>query len=214
MGSLSNLLTKAGVSRSAVNRIVSTGVGGKKLGLADIYISEVSAAVMGTQYYYPDAKLMLHMGAEKIIVIRSREAADILKFNMNDKCASGSGMFLENMAEVLEIPVEDLGVISKTSSETVSISTQCAVFAESEVVGLIHKGIPKATIARGLHDSIALTVKGILNRIGGATDDLYFSGGVARNEGMSESLKHQLGVDVIIPPDPQYMCALGAALSR
>jgi predicted CoA-substrate-specific enzyme activase len=130
---------------------------------------------------------------------------------MNDKCAAGTGRFLEVMAHALEVKVEDLGRLSLIAPRTIKISSMCTVFAESEVVSLIADNQPKEVIIRGLHDSIADRILGMVNRVG-VEEEVTLTGGVAKNEGVARAIEERLGVKLFIPPEPQIVGALGAAL--
>ncbi len=130
---------------------------------------------------------------------------------MNDKCAAGTGRFLEVMAHALEVKVEELGRLSLGAPRTIKISSMCTVFAESEVVSLIADNQPKEVIIRGLHDSIADRVLGMVNRVG-IEEEVTLTGGVAKNEGVVRALEERLGIRMFIPPEPQIIGALGAAL--
>ncbi len=130
---------------------------------------------------------------------------------MNDKCAAGTGRFLEVMAHALEVRVEELGKLSLVAPRTIKISSMCTVFAESEVVSLIADNQPKEVIIRGLHDSIADRILGMVNRVG-IEEEVTLTGGVAKNEGVVRALEDRLGVKMFVPPEPQIIGALGAAL--
>jgi predicted CoA-substrate-specific enzyme activase len=130
---------------------------------------------------------------------------------MNDKCAAGTGRFLEVMAHALEVKVEDLGKLSLVAPRTIKISSMCTVFAESEVVSLIADNQPKEVIIRGLHDSIADRILGMVNRVG-VEEEVTLTGGVAKNEGVVRALEDRLGIKMFVPPEPQIIGALGAAL--
>ncbi len=133
------------------------------------------------------------------------------KYAMNDKCAAGSGMFLETMATVLEVGIGEMGKWSEQSSAPVAISNQCAVFAESEVVGYIHRRVPKADIIRGLHDSLAHGSMGVLARVRPGAE-IVFCGGVAKNKGMVQALSDASEKRILVPEQPEFTEALGAAL--
>jgi predicted CoA-substrate-specific enzyme activase len=130
---------------------------------------------------------------------------------MNDKCAAGTGRFLELIAKALEIEVTDLGNIALTSKGSISISSTCAVFAESEVVSLIAEGHAKELILNGVLDSIASRVTGMVHRVG-LSPPVMLTGGVAKNAGIVRALEKSLGVDITVPDEPQIMGAFGAAL--
>jgi predicted CoA-substrate-specific enzyme activase len=130
---------------------------------------------------------------------------------MNDKCAAGTGRFLEVMARALEVRLEDLGRLSVRASGTIQISSTCTVFAESEVVSLIADNQPRDVIIHGLHDSIADRIMGMVQRVG-IEEEVTLTGGVAKNQGVVQALAERLKVKLFIPPEPQIVGALGAAL--
>lgn len=134
----------------------------------------------------------------------------VLDFAINEKCAAGTGTFVDTMARALEIPVEEMAKLSLQSTRSIPMNAQCAVFGESEVVSLIHQKIPKHDIARAVHDAIAGRI-GSVARIVGLEDDIVMIGGVAKNVGFVESLKRDLGAGVKVPDAPEYIGALGAA---
>jgi predicted CoA-substrate-specific enzyme activase len=130
---------------------------------------------------------------------------------MNDKCAAGTGRFLEVMAKTLDVELEELGEMDAQSTKNVTISSTCTVFAESEVISLIASGETKANIIHGLHDAIASRVNGMVRRIG-VVPDVAFTGGVAKNQGMVRALQKEVGSKILIPENPQITGALGSAL--
>ena len=130
---------------------------------------------------------------------------------MNDKCASGAGIFLETVAEMMQIPISEMGPFSLNSSKEIVLTTTCAVFAESEIVAEVHRGSAKEDIIAGVHDSIAVKIATVTNRVGIAAD-LIFTGGVALNTGMVRALEKQLELDIQVPKDPKIVGALGAAI--
>jgi benzoyl-CoA reductase subunit D len=134
----------------------------------------------------------------------------VLDFAINERCAAGTGTFVDTMARALEVPVEEMAKLSIQSTRSIPMNAQCAVFGESEVVSLIHQKTPKHDIARAVHDAIAGRI-GSVARIVGLEDDIVMVGGVAKNTGFVESLKLALSAEVKVPKDPEYIGALGAA---
>ena len=135
----------------------------------------------------------------------------VKKFEMNDRCAAGTGKFLEIMAKTLGFDIEDFGPEALLAERDLTISSMCTVFAESEVTSLIAKGQDRREIARGLHSSVIRRAAGMINRVS-SDGDIVFTGGVARNPCMCKLLKEKLGCNVLVPENPQYVGALGAAL--
>jgi predicted CoA-substrate-specific enzyme activase len=154
---------------------------------------------------------VIDIGGQDSKVIRLDEQGRNVDFQMNDKCAAGTGRFLEVMAHALEVKVEDLGRLSLGAPRAVKISSMCTVFAESEVVSLIADNQPKEVIIRGLHQAIADRILGMVSRVG-IKEEVTLTGGVAKNEGVVRALEERLGVKLFIPPEPQIIGALGAAL--
>lgn len=208
---LAAALAEAGVSRSELGYIVATGVGRNGVPFADRALTEVSADAKGAVHLFPSARTVIDLGAEDARGLRCDEAGKVLDFVMNDKCASGAGVFIEAMAKALEYSLEEMGEMSLRSENEVDINCTCAVFAESEVVSLIHRQVPRQDIARGIHDSIALRSASMLRRIG-IHDDLVLIGGSALNKGIVAAIIRRTGKQVLVPQDPVTVGALGAAL--
>lgn len=202
---------EAGVKREDVKFIMATGVGRKGAGMADDAITEVSSAATGAYYLRPTSRTVIDVGAEGGRGIRVDSGGKVADFAINEKCAAGAGAFTEAMARALEVPLEELGPLSMKSEKTVPMNAQCAVFAESEVVSLIHAKTSKADIARAVHEAIAGRIISMVRRVGFEKDVLVV-GGVARNIGFIESMKRGLEMDVSVPEDPEFVAALGAAL--
>ena len=204
-------MSLAGVDIKDVAKFVSTGVGKSELPYDGEQATEVLCAVKGALFYYPSARTVIDMGAESVRVSRCGANGRVLNFGTNDKCASGTGTFLDTISKALEIKVEDLGPLSLQAKEEIIITATCAVFAESEVVGLIARGKDKASILGGIIKSIASRVYGLTNRVG-INKDVIFIGGGAKNIGISKSLGDLIKQELLIPPDPQIVGAVGAAL--
>jgi benzoyl-CoA reductase subunit D len=208
---LDEALREAGVSRDEVEYIVTTGIGKEEVGFSDDTASDLSCHTRGAQYELPNARTVIDMGAENCRVSLCDEKGKLIDFAMNDKCASGTGVFLETIAKMMEVPLEELGPLSLQSDGEVSITTMCAVFAESEVVTEVHRGTPSKDIIKGCHDSIALRTTALLKRTG-MEPDIVMTGGAAWNVGLVESIKRQINMDISVPPNPQISGALGAAI--
>lgn len=175
-------------------------------------ITEIKAFALGARYISPDCRAILDIGGQDVKVITVDEKGRVADFEMNDRCAAGTGKFLEVMANVLGYSLAEFGEAALTATTPVKINSTCTVFAESEVVSLIAKGEPRNNIALGLHEAVADRVIAMLNRVK-VEGGLFFAGGVARNAAMREVLARRLGVDVKVPDNPQIVGALGAALS-
>ncbi len=209
--SLSLALEEAGLRPEELAGIVSTGYGRASFPGAAKTITEITCHARGAFFVNPRTRTVIDIGGQDSKVIRLDSRGRNVDFQMNDKCAAGTGRFLEVMAHALEIGVEDLGRLSLSAPRTIKISSMCTVFAESEVVSLIAADQPKEVIIRGLHDSIADRILGLVNRVG-IEEEVTLTGGVAKNQGVARALEERLGIKLFIPPEPQITGALGAAL--
>ncbi len=204
-------LAEAGLEMEAVERTVSTGAGAKAVNFADEDISDVKAASRGANHILPAARTVIDVGAEDGRGIRCDERGGIIDFAVNEKCAAGAGAFTEAMSRALEVPLEEMGALSLESKNAVPMNAQCAVFAESEVVSLIHAKTPKPDIVRAVHDAIASRVGSMVRRVG-IEKDVVLIGGVAHNIGFVDAIKRGLQVEILVPDEPDFVSALGAAL--
>ena len=206
-----DLLQKNNLKRNEVY-VMSTGYGRNSIDIADDRITEITAHAKGVQFFYPDAHSVIDIGGQdsKAIVI-SKKTGNVVDFQMNDKCAAGTGRFLEVMAHALDVSIGEFGGLALQSKKQASISSTCTVFAESEVISLFARGISKIEIAGGIHKSIARRVAGMAKRIGVAPL-LVFCGGVAKNVAVKKFLEEELGFEIMRPEYPQLTGAIGAAL--
>jgi len=204
-------LGRANLSIKDVSYIVSTGVGREEVQLANVSITIPLAIAVGATHLFPTARTVVDMGAENCVVVTCEEKGQVMNFVMNDKCAAGTGLFLESMAEALGVRLEEMGRLSLGSKSKVNISSFCTVFAESEVVGYIHMGVNKVDIIKGLHDAVTLRVSEMLRKVR-FRKDVVMGGGVARNVGVVNSLRSMIASDILVPEDPEVIGALGAAI--
>jgi predicted CoA-substrate-specific enzyme activase len=174
-------------------------------------ITEIQAYALGAHFLYPEAKTVLDIGGQDTKVISLSETGKVLKFEMNDRCAAGTGKFLEFMATALQIPMESFGEFALRSNRRIQISSMCTVFAESEATSLMARGERPENIAMGLHMAIVQRTAAMLKRVG-LSAPLVFAGGVAHNPCVVRLLEELLGQPVIVPDDPDMVGALGAAL--
>ena len=196
-----------------IEYIVGTGYGRVKIPFANSELSELSCHGKGAHSFIPSIRTIIDVGGQDCKVIKVDKNGKILDFAMNDKCAAGTGRFLEVMAKTLELKLEDLGPISLQSKNQAKISAQCSVFAETEVVSLMADGVEVADIVAGIHDAIASRIMSLVYRVG-LEQDLTITGGVAKNIGVVAYLEKKLGSETKkLPVDPQLMGALGAALT-
>ena len=197
-------------------RIVATGYGRKLLvenlrGHRVTAITEIQAYALGAHYLVPAARTVLDIGGQDTKAIALSEAGKVVKFEMNDRCAAGTGKFLEFMATALQVPLEEFGAFALQADRRIQINSMCTVFAESEATSLMARGEKAANIALGLHLAIVQRTLGMLRRVGVA-EPVLFAGGVAHNPCVKALLEEHLGLPVIVPDQPDMVGALGAAL--
>jgi len=174
-------------------------------------VSEIRAYAVGAKHLYPDCHTVIDVGGQDSKVILLSEDGEVQKFEMNDRCAAGTGKFLEVMANTLEVGIGDIAELALSASKAAQINSLCTVFAESEVVSLISRGEESNAIALALHEAIATRIAGMVRRIG-PKERIVFAGGAALNRCLHQLLSKKLGTEVMVPPDPQIVGALGAAL--
>ncbi|MRR15372.1 MAG: 2-hydroxyglutaryl-CoA dehydratase [Deltaproteobacteria bacterium] len=205
------LLAEAGLDRSAVSKIVATGYGRNSVKFADKTFTEIMAHASGAHFLNPAIRTIIDIGGQDSKAISLDEKGKVKNFVMNDKCAAGTGRFLEVMARALEVNLDEFGALSLTSAQPAKISSLCTVFAESEVISLIARGEKRQDIIAGIHESIAARVSSMVARIGVA-EPVMITGGVARNSGVVEALANKLGVGIAVSPYAQVNGAVGAAV--
>ncbi|MCH3916149.1 MAG: acyl-CoA dehydratase activase [Spirochaetia bacterium] len=205
------VLGKAGIGTKDVCRIVSTGYGRNGIVGSDQDITEISCHAKGVHFLFPDVRTILDIGGQDSKAIRINEAGSVVDFVMNDKCAAGTGRFLEMISSTLDIGLEEMGPLSLTSKKDVEISSMCSVFAESEVISLVAENKELADIIHGVHKTIAKKGLALMKRVG-LESEYCMSGGVARNVGVVEVLSQLLDAPVKVYGQPDIVGALGAAL--
>ncbi|MGE5508023.1 MAG: acyl-CoA dehydratase activase [Chitinophagales bacterium] len=202
-------LRAAGVQASAVARVVGTGYGRVALDFLDQAVTEITCHAVGAHRLFPDNDAVVDIGGQDSKAIKVGPGGKVLSFAMNDKCAAGTGRFLQVMATTLGLEFDDLESVA--AAEPASINSMCTVFAESEVVSLLAAGTPKERIIAGLYQSIARRVASMAGSLG-TISGVTFTGGVARSSGVRLALARALGCPVTSPPEPEYVGALGAAV--
>ncbi len=207
----SNMLKNKEMTKDDIRCIYSTGYGRNVVPFADRRISEISCHAKGCHYFFDIAGTIIDIGGQDSKIIIVDEQGKVRDFAMNDKCAAGTGRFLEVVANILEITVEDLGKLSKQSKENIDINSTCVVFAESEIIGLIAAGKEPAAIIKAVHWSIAKRIRNLLAQTTWRKP-VIFTGGVAKNSGMKTSISEVLNVNLLIPERSLITGALGAAL--
>lgn len=208
---LDEILRKTHLQREELSLIVSTGYGRVSIPFADKTVTEISCHGRGAHYLNPKVRTILDIGGQDSKAIRLNENGDVVDFVMNDKCAAGTGRFLEMMARTLEISIDELGPASLKSTEQIEISSMCSVFAESEVISLIAQNKETADIAHGIHKAIAGRAVSLMKRVG-LEEGFMMTGGVAKNPGMVRVLEEMLGAPLYIYEEPEIVGAIGAAL--
>lgn len=204
------ILAERGLRTENIGITVATGYG-RVTYPADREVSEITCQARGIVQLFPGARTVIDIGGQDSKVIKLLPGGKVIDFAMNDKCAAGTGRFLEVMAGALEVSLEEIGDFAMSALERRTISSFCTVFAESEVISHVSAGAPKTDILAGVCDSVAARVATMISRIG-LEQDVVFTGGVARNRGVVMSLAQDLGCDLFVPEEPQITAALGAAL--
>lgn len=204
-------LAKCGAGESDVTCVIATGYGRKQVPFAKKAVTEITCHARGASHLHGGTRTIIDIGGQDTKVIKVDGEGRVQNFLMNDKCAAGTGRFLEVMSRALEVSLDEMGPLSLVARKGLSISSMCTVFAESEVVSLVAEGNAVPDILWGLHDSVALRTAALLDQIG-REPDIFMSGGVARNQGVVEALEKRLGEKLHVPGDPQIVGALGAAL--
>lgn len=205
-----DLLAEAGLERKAVDFLIATGYGRSRVEFADKKITEITCHAKGAQFLVPGTDMVIDIGGQDSKVIKTDGAGGVVDFSMNDKCAAGTGRFLDVMAGALDTRVDQLGALS-AEAEPVEISSMCTVFAESEVISLLAQDVPRERVVAGIHRAVARRVAAMAERLGlGA--NIVFTGGVAKNQGVRRALSLALKREIAVHEHCQLAGALGAAL--
>jgi predicted CoA-substrate-specific enzyme activase len=204
-------LNKAGLHLEQIGYVVSTGYGREKISFASANVTEITCHGKGAYWLVPTARTVIDIGGQDCKVILLGDKGNVVDFKMNDKCAAGTGRFLEAMARALGLALEELGAESLKAQSWAAITSQCSVFAESEVVALIAEGAELPNIVAGIHKSIADRLLSMVKAVN-PRKDFLLTGGVAKNAGVVKFLEGALGKIEKVPVDPQIVGALGAAL--
>jgi predicted CoA-substrate-specific enzyme activase len=194
-----------------IARTVAAGYGGNMIDFADDTSTDISCHAAGVHYLFPSVKTVMDVGAQYSRAIRLDDEGRIANFIMNEKCAGGSGKFLQVAARILGIKVSEIGELSLTAQKAVEFTTGCAVFAESEAVSRISEGASPADILAGIHNAMASKIVTLVIRVG-LTPDCAVTGGGAMDIGLVKAIGRELGTSVFVPEEPRITAALGAAL--
>jgi predicted CoA-substrate-specific enzyme activase len=208
---LDQALAQAGLVRGQIARLVATGYGRVQVPGADRTVTEITCHARGAHYLCPDVRTVIDIGGQDSKGIAVGAGGRVLDFVMNDKCAAGTGRFLEVMAHALEVDLADFGQFALATPRRAQISSTCTVFAESEVITHLTTGVPRDEIIAGIHQAIAARLSTMLGRIP-LRDAVMLTGGVARNAGVARMLEERLGHTIIVPRQAQMAGAIGAAL--
>jgi predicted CoA-substrate-specific enzyme activase len=204
-------LAAAGLPEDAEIATVATGYGRAGIAFAGDAVTEISCHARGAHWLYPEARTIIDIGGQDSKAIRIDAHGGVADFAMNDKCAAGTGRFLEKTAGVLGVPLDEIGAAARAAREDLQISSMCTVFAESEVVSLIAEGRSEADILKGLCQAVARRNEALLKRIS-AEPPYMMTGGVARNAGVVQAFEALLDAPVYVPDAPELTGALGAAI--
>lgn len=209
---LDKALTYPGKERSDIAYTVATGCGRKRVAFAKETITEITCIAKGVNYLFPEARMVIDIGGQDTKVIRLDEKGRVLEFEMNDKCAAGTGRFIEVMASALTVDLSKIGELSLNHKKDLTISSICTVFAESEVISLVSEGEELEDILFGIHRAIADRTMGLINRLGNVEGEVVMTGGVAKNIGVVRALEKALNKSIKISAEPQVVGSLGAAV--
>jgi predicted CoA-substrate-specific enzyme activase len=204
------VLKKTGSGKKDIVKIIATGYGRNAVDLADTTITEITCHAVGVHHLVPEAKTVIDIGGQDSKLLKLDGSGKVRDFSMNDRCAAGTGRFLEVVAQRLDIELETLGKMAAKSKNPAAISSMCVVFAETEITGLLASGTSRQDIIAGVQAAIASRIVGMAGRK--VTPPIIFTGGVALIPGMDSALQTALGQKVSVSPEPQMTGALGAAI--
>ena len=208
---LDEALRGEGLTGEELGYVATTGLGRYAVSFRDIQITDITCGARGAAVLFPSTRYVLDIGAQSTRAIKLREGGKVKEFHMNEKCAAGSGGFLERAAKYLEVTVADIGSLSLGAQKPQPISSVCAVLAESEIINHVSQGVAVEDILRGIHNSLADRAFGMLKRVG-LDGEITFVGGVALQEGMLLAAREKFGFTMNVPEYPHYTTALGAAV--
>ena len=202
----------AGIAREDIQRIGGTGSGKSTVNMADDDVNDIKAISRGAIFFFPNTRTVADVGAEEGRAAKIDEKGNPIDFAVNEKCAAGAGAFIEAMARTLGVTLEEMGPLSLKSNKKIGMNSQCVIFAESEVVGLIHAKTETQDISKAVHDAIARRIASMMRQIG-VNKDVAIIGGMGNNPGFIAAILRELKVEkVFIPDEPEYGAAVGAAV--
>ncbi len=208
---LNTALQQAGLKEKDLSYIATTGFGRYNVPFRDIQITEITSAARGAVFLFPKTRSVLDIGAQSTRAMKVMDTGKVRNFRTNDKCAAGAGGFIERAAKYLEIKIEDVGNLSLQATKPQTISSVCAVLAESEIINHVSAGEKVEDILRGVHNSLASRALALIKRAG-LENEVTFVGGVARQKGMVKALEETVKTKVNVSEEPDMIGALGAAL--
>jgi len=209
---LTEALAGSGVARGDVRAIMATGFGSQSADFAFDQLSDISCSARGVHFFFPDVRTVIDIGGQASRVIQLSEEGKSINFAVSERCASGSGRFLQVIARVIGVDIKEVGPLSLKSNNPVTYTTGCAVFGESEAISRVAEGTPKEDILAGVQNAIAARIASLVDRVG-LQNDCAMVGGGALDIGLVKRTSERLGVKIFVPEAPQMMAALGAALS-
>lgn len=205
------LFNSCNITQKDVNAIYITGIGADTIEIGDGQVNEIMSASAGIERLVPKCKCIIDLGAERNRVIRLGDHHIVEGYEVNDKCASGSGIFIEAMARVLETSIDKFGNLALQHKKDIILSAQCVVFVESEVISLIHQNEDTADIAWGVLSGVASHIVALAHRFG-KVENICIIGGLTLNRGLMEALKKEMKQEIMVAPYAEYVSAYGAAL--
>ncbi|MGP3668035.1 MAG: acyl-CoA dehydratase activase [Candidatus Bathyarchaeota archaeon] len=208
---LNELLVKAGLTMENLSYVVATGQGSPSVDFANEEVTDIVCCARGINKLFPSVRTVIDLGEQTSRVIHVDKDGYVANFIVSEKCAGGSGYILRVVANILRVKLEDLGALSLASKNPISFTTRCAVFAETEIVSMVAEGFQKEDIVAGIHKALADKIFELVNRVG-LKEPCAIAGGGGCDAGFIKSLKERLGVEIVIPPQPQIILALGAAV--
>ena len=204
-------LEKSGFRMENIEFIMSTGYARNAIPFSNKALTEILCHAKGANYLMPDVRTVIDIGGQDSKAIRINETGDVVDFAMNDKCAAGTGRFFEVMAGVLQLDIKEMGAASLKSDKPSRISNTCTVFAETEMVSLRARGEKREDIVAGIHLAAASRIVSMARSVG-FRKEVMLTGGVSKNKGIKKFLEDNIGMEIVIPEEPQIVGALGAAL--
>lgn len=208
---LAEVFDKTGLSEADIARTVSTGYGRRMLDIADRSMTEITCHARGAVHMYPDAHMVIDIGGQDSKVIAVDGTGLVTQFAMNDRCAGGTGKFLETLARAVNVELDEMGPIALQAKDGLQVTSMCATFAETEVIALLAEGKSKTEVLGGVHAALAKRTYGLVSRVG-VREPVIMTGGVARNAASVHHIEQAIGAKIHIPENPQTAGALGAAL--